>query len=138
MRPESDAILRVGRLLENGGGSQAEQALTGDEDLAVVIAGKDDGADADAAQARKEVEDQLLTLIARHRVVEDVTGDDYGVHLLGLCCRKQFIQQFPCLVKPVHPGQRAADMPISGMQDSHVVSIPQIPASRPGQKNRAP
>jgi hypothetical protein len=81
-----------------------------------MVTRKDDGADARATEAGKEVEDKLLTDVARHRVVEDVTRDDNSIDLLRLRSSKQLVQQPPCLIEPVQPSQRAPDMPVGGMQ----------------------
>ena len=116
VRAEPDRYLVARRLLEYRRRSQAQQALAGDEDLSVVVAGQDDGADARAAEPGKEVEDELLADVAGHRVVEDVARDDDGIDLLGLRGCKQLFQQLPGLVEPVQPSQRASDMPVGGMQ----------------------
>jgi hypothetical protein len=51
----------------------------------VVIAGNDDGRDTRAAEFSQEVVDEPLGLWRRCRRIENITGQQQGIHVLASC-----------------------------------------------------
>jgi hypothetical protein len=89
----------------------------------VVVAADEDDAGAGLAEAHQRRFAQLDGVERRHGPVVDVAGDEHGVDALGPDRLDQRVQEGRLRVPQVSPVQRAAQVPVGGVQQPHDTTV---------------